>query len=92
MKVDGSRYELDGQLMKKNITPVDYQSHKYGCKVSPYHISLKLKQSEDTRIEYEYSLIEFKSRKTVNEGQPRILEIQDPFDYRGELAYNKSSV
>ena len=93
MKLEGSRPEIDGQTMKKNLLPIDYLPEKYGCKVRPYELSLKLKQGGENKIEYFYSLKSFEKETTVSEREPfRLLDIQDPFTYRGELSYNKSSV
>ena len=93
MKLEGSRPEIDGQTMKKNLLPIDYLPEKYGCKVRPYELSLKLKQGGDNKIEYFYSLKSFEKETTVSEREPfRLLDIQDPFTYRGELSFNKSSV
>ena len=93
MKVEGSRQEIDGQTMKKNLLPIDYLPEKYGTKVKPYELSIKLKQGGENKIEYFYSLKSFEKETTVTEREPfRLLDIQDPFTYRGELSYNKSSV
>ena len=76
MKVEGNREELDGIVMKKNMQPIDYMPHKYGQKVRPYEISIKMRQSTENRIEYFYSLKPFDKKTVVTEREPsRTLEI-----------------
>ena len=44
------------------------------------------------KIEYLYSMKNFKSQEVVFEREPyRVIEIQDPFFYRGQLAHKESS-
>jgi hypothetical protein len=67
--------------------------NKYGCKVRPYEANIKLRQGGENKIEYFYSLKSFQKDTAVPESEPcRVLDIQDPADYRGELAYHKTSV
>ena len=76
MKIEGSRHELDGQSMKKNTNPIEFLSSKYGGKVKPYDITLKLKQGGENKIEYFYSLKGFEKKTTVTESEPfRVLDI-----------------
>lgn len=76
MRIEGNRFEFDGQVMKKNIQPVDYMPNKYGQKVRPYEIQVKVKQSESSRIEYFYSLKSFEKETVVSERDPhRVLQI-----------------
>ena len=45
------------------------------------------------KIEYTYSMKDFETQEIINEREPhRIIEIQDPILYRGELGYQKSNV
>jgi hypothetical protein len=93
MKVEGSRPEFDGQVMKMFTQPNDFMPNKYGQKMRPYEISMKLAKGGENKIEYFYSLKSFEKETSVAETEPfRVLHIQDPFTYRGELAFNKSSV
>jgi hypothetical protein len=43
MKIEGSRPELDGVTLKKNTQPIDFMPNKFGLKVRPYEITLKMK-------------------------------------------------
>jgi len=44
------------------------------------------------KIEYLYSMKNFKSQEVVFEREPyRVIEIQDPFFYRGQLAHKETS-
>ena len=66
-------------------------SYKYGKKVKPYEVSVKMNQEElredKDKIYYSYSLKNFESNDVIYEREPnRVIEIQDPSTYRGELA------
>ena len=53
----------------------------------PYYVK------EKNKIEYIYSIKNFETQEVVYEREPhRYLQIEDPILYRGELAYQKSSV
>jgi hypothetical protein len=70
--------------------------NKYGKKVKPYEVSLRINQDETLvereKIEYSYSLKNFEQNDVIYEREYRVIEIQDPDTYRGELAAQKTSI
>jgi hypothetical protein len=98
MRIEGNRPELDHQVLKKRELPVDWMPVKYGQKMRPYELDIKVRQNEkdisneesgkNVRFEYYYSMKKFETGEIVYEREPhRVLEIQDPILYRGELAH-----
>ena len=75
MKISGSRPEIDGIIMKKNTQALDYMPYKYGQKVRPYEISVKLRQGGENKFEYFYSLKSFVKDTTVTESETRVIEV-----------------
>lgn len=101
MRVEGNRPDLELKVMNQANKPSDWFSNKYGQKVRPYELSLKIKQADDAvsneqsgkvfRIEYLYSMKNIETKEAVYEREPhRVMEIQDPILYRGDLSAQKS--
>jgi len=77
--------------------------NKFGQKIRPYEYTVDMIQTgeysypidfdpELYKIEYIYSMKNFQSGEIVYEREPhRVLHIQDPMHYRGQLAYKKSN-
>lgn len=67
---------------------------KYGLEMRPWEANIKMKADrlENNEIIYSYSKSDPNQRDFIYEREPsRIMEIQDPDNYRGELGLQKSS-
>ena len=97
VRVQGNKPGFDNQVMVRNLEQaIDWMPHKYGKPVKPFEILIKMRQvdadvgSDALRFEYGYSMKSFGSDEIVYEREPhRIIELQDPEDYRGQVGLHK---
>lgn len=91
MMLEGNKAQLERVVMVQSAQPKEWLMNKYGKKVRPYEVTVRMNQeelvSQKDKIYYSYSLKNFEQNDVIYEREPnRILEIQDPSLYRGELA------
>ena len=88
--LEGNKAKLERVVMNQSASPKDWMINKYGKKVKPYEVSVKINQEENItekdKIEYSYSLKNFEQNDVIYEREYRVIEIQDPNLYRGELS------
>ena len=112
VRLQGNHPQLQDVVMTRADKPSAWLQHKYGKKVQPFEVNVKMRQAsgpggaEDSfsfsdaeapraqpnRLEYCYSLKLFGSKEVVYEREPhRVLEIQDPLLYRGQMGACKNT-
>ena len=100
IRMESNRPELHLKHLKRSKALSNYLMPKYGEASQPHEFVVKMKQEEQapdvqgslSKIEYTYSMKNFETQEIVHEREPyRLIEIQDPLLYRGELGFQKSS-
>lgn len=118
VRLQGNNPYLHDQVMTRAEKPKEWLMSKYGQKVSPFELSVKMRQfpepgeaqiedgismdffdpdaesrrleQQPNKFEYYYSLKKFGAKDIVYEREPhRLIEIQDPLLYRGQLGAAK---
>ena len=89
MLLEGNKAQLERVVMTQSASPKGWMMNKYGKKVKPYEVTVRMSQeehiTEKDKIEYSYSLKNFEQDDVIYEREYRVIEIQDPNLYRGEL-------